>query len=991
MNSTGRFSSVAQIVLLTLFSAFSIFAAAGDIDTAFAPSAYNTLVGSGRTIAVQADGKVLIGGGFTVINNIARVGIARLNTDGSLDTSFYPVDLIGDVKAIAIQPDGKILIGGGFQVVNSSRKYIIRLNADGSLDTTFADISSGFNSNVSPSFVNNIRIASDGKILFSGQFDILGRSTVARLNSDGTLDTGFYLPGFGGTVLDFDVQTDGKVVLTGSDVGRYNSDGSIDNTFTVAQTGGTTKVRVLPSGKILIGGNFNSVNGIQQGRFARLNSDGSLDINFNVNGLGANSDVNDIFVAADGKIFIGGNFSLYNGVPRNKLAKLNADGTLDTSFFFTPPSASTYIGEIDAGIGGQIYITGTATGSATDSVGRLNSDGSIDGSFIPAKAGGGGIVRDIVRQPDGKFIIAGLFTVVNGVPKTDIARLNADGSVDTMFHSTVFNANSPLAKVALQADGKILVAGGFIPGIVRLNSDGTRDTSFSVSLNSLGYDIDVLADGKILLNGYYRFLANGSPDPTWTPPSSNGVGLSAVIQPDGKVLIAGTFTQLGTSIRGRIARLNADGSLDATFNPPAGANGTVNEIDLQPDGKVVLAGAFTSLNGDTTKHYLARLNSDGTLDAAFSPDANLALNNVKIQPDGKILIGGTFYLVNGVARSRYARLNSDGTIDGGFVSNAGANGTVWRINLQPDGKILIVGDFTRINGVSRVGVVRLLNDLSVMPRTLFDYDGDGKADVSVFRPSTNRWYEYLSSNASIPEQTFGLSGDVITPADYDGDGKTDIGIFRPSTGDWWYQSSLNNAQISVHWGTAGDITVPSRFDGDEKADFIVFRPSESIWYRLGSAGQISIQRFGLAGDKPLSGDFDGDGKGDIAIFRPSTGDWWWQSSLDGVQRATHWGISTDIPAPADYDGDGKTDFAVYRPETGVWYIFNSGDFSFTIIQFGLSEDKPTPADYDGDGKADIAVFRPSTGVWYMMRSKQGFMAMQFGLTSDIPTPNAFVP
>ncbi|MET0753189.1 MAG: FG-GAP-like repeat-containing protein [Pyrinomonadaceae bacterium] len=990
MNSTRRISIVAQIVLLTLFSAFSIFAAAGDIDTAFAPSAYNTLVGSGRTIAVQSDGKVLIGGGFVVINNIARVGIARLNTDGSVDTSFYPVDLIGDVKAIAIQPDGKIVIGGGFQVVNSSRKFIVRLNSDGSLDTTFADISSGFNTNDNPTYVNNIRIAADGKILFSGQFNFGNGSIIPRLNPDGTPDTGFHLPGFGGTVLDFDVQPDGKVVLTGGDVGRYNSNGSIDNTFTVAQTGGTTKVRVLPSGKILIGGGFNSVNGIQQGRLARLNSDGSLDITFNVNGIGASNIINDIFVAPDGKIFIGGDFSQYNGVPRNKLAKLNADGTLDTSFVYTPPSQSTFIGEIDGGIGGQIYVTGTATGSATDSVGRLNADGSIDSSFTPAKAGGGGIVRDIVRQPDGKYIIAGLFTVVNGIPKTNIARLNPDGSVDTTFHSTVFTVNSPLAKVALQADGKILVAGSFIPGIVRLNSDGTRDTSFSVSLNSLGYDIDVLADGKILLNGYYRFLTNGSPDPSWTPPSSNGVGLSAVIQPDGKVLLAGTFTQLGSSIRGRIARLNTDGTLDTSFNPPAGANSTVNEIDLQSDGKVVLGGLFTSLNGDTTKHYLARLNSDGTLDAAFNPDANLALNAVKLQPDGKILIGGTFYLVNGVARSRYARLNSDGSVDSSFVSTTGANGTVWRINLQPDGKILIVGDFTRINGVSRVGVVRMLNDLSPL-RALFDYDGDGKADVSVFRPSTSRWYEYLSSNASTPEQAFGLSGDVIAPADYDGDGKTDIAVFRPSTGDWWYQSSINNSQASVHWGTTGDIPVPTDFDGDNKADFVVFRPSDSVWYRFGSTGQISIQQFGLAGDKPISGDFDGDGKGDIAIFRPSTGDWWWQSSLDGAQRATHWGISTDVPAPADYDGDGKTDFAVYRPSTGIWYIFNSGDFSFTILQFGLAEDKPVSADYDGDGKADIAVFRPSTGVWYFMRSSQGFLAMQFGVMNDIPTPNAFVP
>ena len=226
---------------------------------------------------------------------------------------------------------------------------------------------------------------------------------------------------------------------------------------------------------------------------------------------------------------------------------------------------------------------------------------------------------------------------------------------------------------------------------------------------------------------------------------------------------------------------------------------------------------------------------------------------------------------------------------------------------------------------------------------VFDFDGDGKTDISVFRPSNGQWW-LNRSTAGVGVATFGVSTDVLVPADFSGDGKTDIAFFRPSTGEWFILRSENNSFYSVPFGANGDIPAPGDFDGDNKADLAVFRPSTGTWYISRSSGGTTIQNFGVSTDKPVVADYDGDGKDDIAIYRPSVSEWWLLRSTAGLIAG----------------------------------------------QFGASGDKAVPGDYTGDGKFDTTVFRPSTNVWYSNQSTAGTVITPFGTAGDVSIPNAFV-
>ena len=268
-----------------------------------------------------------------------------------------------------------------------------------------------------------------------------------------------------------------------------------------------------------------------------------------------------------------------------------------------------------------------------------------------------------------------------------------------------------------------------------------------------------------------------------------------------------------------------------------------------------------------------------------------------------------------------------------------------------------------------------------------DFDGDGRADLAVYRPTTGTAFLLLSSLPPVAISG-GQSTDVPVPADYDGDGKADLAIFRPTTGTWMIQYSSTGATAAVQWGNALDVPVPADYDGDGKVDIAVFRPANGTWYILySSTGTAAGFQWGNALDVPVPGDYDGDGKTDIAVFRPSTGTWYIVYSSTGTAASFQWGNALDTPVPGDYDGDGKTDVAVYRPSDGTWYIVYSSNGSAAGFLWGSGLDVPVPGDYDGDGKTDLAVFRPSNGTWYIVFSSNGAgIGLQWGSSGDIPAP-----
>jgi uncharacterized delta-60 repeat protein len=677
----------------------------------------------------------------------------------------------------------------------------------------------------------------------------------------------------------------------------------------------------------------------------------------------------------------------------------------------------------------------------------LAAEGNLDPSF----GGGSGTAttdfggsddqaRAMAVQPDGRIVVVGQ-TNPDGEPnhtRTALARYTRDGLPDSSFGQggivIASTASSNIAyAVAVQTDGKILTAGIGLADLTRYNSDGSLDTSFGTGGNTgtaiRAYALALQPNGKILVGGYLpvsyqntdfavaRYNSDGTLDTSFgsggkvTTEFLGGHDYihALALQPDGKIVAAGQLDCCSSKWYFALARYNGNGTIDTSF----GNNGRAwtdlspgfgfpyhrsNAVAIQPDGKILAAGGSKHYN-DTDSFAVVRYNSNGTVDSIFGSGGQVTTKfngnsstayAIALRPDGRFYVAGT-------SGSSFAleRFKPDGSLDTSFGSNHSGQITTQILNtsaasalaLQPDGKVLLAG--TDYSSTNDFALARYQAERG--RAAAFDYQGDGRADASIFCPSDGSWL-ISDGSGSVSSRQWGLGSDKPLAGDFDGDGRADIAVFRASEGNWYIIRSSDGAVILRNWGGNDDIPAPGDYDGDSKSDLAVFRPSDGNWYILNSATNTATLRgWGASGDKPVPADYDGDGKTDMAVYRPSDGNWYIINSRDGAASVTNWGDSMDKPVEADYDGDGRADIAVYRPLEGNWYI-RSSTGAIIVKGWGAGNDLPVPGDYDGDGKADVAVFRPLEGTWYIIQTSTNSVRTTYlGGSEDIPVPAAYLP
>lgn len=745
----------------------SAIAQPGSLDPLFNPYDDGTygdgfgILSSPTSILTDEQGRLIVGGGTGSYNEDYWRSVIRILPDGALDETFNcgsgayalnpgsgPINS-GSVSCLARTMTGQIYAGGYFTSF-SGQPYtnLVRLEPDGAVDTTFS-CTGATNS------IHTLDIDAAGRIVVGGLFgSICGDPSpgLARLLPDGSFDTSFVVgTGFNGPVRHLAVQGDGRILAWGSfalyngdtvpPLLRLSSDGSLDTTFQVDfdTTPFIECIRPLPNGDVVVAGYAMSIGGQLTGPIIRLDSTGGLLPNWSISDPLYSHTVHDIEKLVDGRFLIAGYYQSNGWVQYLRI--LDPFGQVDTTLYLSSEHGIIDITFADNKIAGIGFFDSYA-GIAWGNIFMAEANGAPDLAFNP---GGGAsapsTVYDSFLQPDGAIVIGGWFKRYNGVTRRGVAKLTPDGMLDATFdpgegmHSSHW---SQVRTVAPGADDKIMVGGEFesfdnapYESLVCLNSDGTIDTTFVNIIGEGGAlpievnDILPLPDGSFLVGGNFnsytseegcdivKILAGGILDPSFSAGTgftslnnnslhNNGTHVNEMLlQADGRILVAGHFSKYNGIVRRCIARILPTGALDGSFVPDDFAAYEAHAIALQSDGKILVGGDFTTWTGPQVPP-LVRLFPNGDLDTTFLYPPGYD-NVVELYVDALDRI-----YVSTAYSSSCKRLNPDGSPD---PSWSVGQAVVYHFTPQQD-KMLVCGNFSSYHGTPRHGIARLNNDFT---------------------------------------------------------------------------------------------------------------------------------------------------------------------------------------------------------------------------------------------------------------------------------------